>query len=122
MVQQVFNKFKKLDILIVVLFVILSLSVFLVFSTQRGTVVSVLVSGELYGTYSLFDDSVIEIETNKGNITVAIENSMVSVIESDCKDGECEKQTAISKKGQSVICLPLEIVVAIGEENYELAF
>ena len=122
LVQQVFNKFKKLDILIVIIVAILSLSVFLIFSTQQGTVVTVSVSGELYGTYSLFDNSTIEVATDNGNITVAIENSKVFVLQSDCKDAECIKQRNITKKGQSIICLPLETVITIGEGNYELVF
>ena len=122
MVLPVFNKYKKFDVLIVTLAVILSVAVFIVFSSQRGTVVNISVSGELYGTYSLFKNSVIEVETIKGNIAVAIENSKVTVLESDCKDGECKKQTNISRRGQSIICLPLETVVTIGEGNYELAF
>ncbi len=117
-----FKRFKKFDFLIIISVLILSLGVFFIFSSDGGKIVEISVSGELYGTYSLFEDSTIDIKTNNGNLTVVIENSEVFVLESDCRDGECEKQTPVTGKGQSIICLPLETVISIGEENYELAF
>ncbi len=121
--QQVFNtKFKKLDFIIIFTVAIISALIFFMFSNQNSNVVEVYVSGDLYGKYPLYDNNNVKVSTENGSLTVCINNGKVCVIDADCSDKECEKQGFISGKGRSVICLPLETVIKIGEENYEIAY
>jgi hypothetical protein len=123
LVQQVFNKsLKKIDIIIILTVIIISLLIFYLFSNQSGNSVEVYVSGNIYATYPLYDKNEIEINTNKGNITINIDYGKVCVLSSDCSDGECIKQGHISGKNKSLICLPLETVIKIGEDDYEIAY
>ena len=74
LVQQVFNKsLKKIDIIIILTVIIISLLIFYLFSNQSGNSVEVYVSGNIYATYPLYDKNEIEINTNKGNITISID-------------------------------------------------
>lgn len=118
-----FNKsLKKIDIIIMLTVIVVSLLIVYIFSNQSGNSVEVYVSGNLYGKYPLYDKNEIIVNTNKGNLTVHIDNGKVCVGSSDCSDGECIKQGHISGKNKSLICLPLETVIKIGEEKYEIAY
>ena len=68
------------------------------------------VSGEEYAVYSLSDDRTVSIgDTNR----LIIENGTVKMEWADCPDQICVRHRAISKNGESIICLPHEIVVTI---------
>ena len=42
-----------------------------------------------------------------------ISNKMASVSDADCPDRLCVRQKAISRKGESIICLPHKLVILI---------
>ena len=65
----------------------------------------------LKGTYSLAEDQTIEI--NGGTNTLVIENGSASMEKADCPDQVCVRHSAISRNGESIICLPHEVVVSI---------
>ena len=51
-------------------------------------------------------------------LTIAVENRSVRVEESDCPGGDCMHTGAISRAGQSIVCMPGHVVVKIvGEET-----
>ena len=69
--------------------------------------------------YSLDEDRVIELE----HLTVHIKKGEVWVTDSDCLDGTCEHTGRISTAGQSIVCLPNNVVIKINGEsdlNWEL--
>ena len=79
----------------------------------------VKVDGEVIKTCSLEEDQVFWLpgKTNE----VSIQNGEVSMKEADCPDQICVRQKAISKEGESIICLPNKVVVSIvGGEEKEL--
>ena len=52
------------------------------------------------------------------SLTVSVENGFVRVTESSCPGGDCMRTGAISRAGQSIVCLPGRVVVKIiGEES-----
>ena len=48
---------------------------------------------------------------------VVIENGKVRVENSVCPSGSCEHSAAVSKKGESIICLPNKILIQISGEG-----
>lgn len=70
----------------------------------------VTVDGEVYGTYSLAKDQTIEIQD--GN-RLRIQNGQAKMEWADCPDQLCVHQKAISRTGESIICLPNQVVVSV---------
>lgn len=79
-------------------------------------IVEIQADGKFYGQYLLEEEQKIDInETNKIEIT----DGAVKVIWADCPDQVCVNHKAISRKGESIICLPNQVVISIvdGEES-----
>lgn len=77
---------------------------------ESGGRVIVSVDGEEYGTYSLSEERTVRIgDTNR----LAIKNGAVEMGWADCPDQICVHHTEISRNGESIICLPNEVVVTI---------
>ncbi|MGB9615470.1 MAG: NusG domain II-containing protein [Fervidobacterium sp.] len=56
--------------------------------------------------------------SSEGSLSFIIDKERVYVLESTCKDKLCIKEGAISRVGESVICLPNRITISIvGEKN-----
>lgn len=104
------KKNDKRLILIVVIVACLFLAFhFLGNESGKGTV-EVRVDGTLYGTYSLEEEQTIEVnETNRIEIT----DQVVRMIWAECPDQICVDHKAISRAGESIICLPNKVVVSI---------
>ena len=66
--------------------------------TDHAQVV-VSIDGNPYGTY----------ESNQ----IRIQDRTVRMIEADCPDQICVNHLAISRDGESIICLPNKVVIAI---------
>ena len=65
--------------------------------------------GDRVQKVSLASDSVIELE----GATVTVEGGTIAITESDCPDRVCINTGKISKEGQSIICVPGEIVITV---------
>ena len=111
---------RKADI---VLFIILiscgiASSVWLSMTSHSGDKVNVTVDG----VYKLSEDRTIAIKRgNKLNI-VKIKHGSVTMAEASCNNQVCVKHKSISKTGESIICLPNKVVVAIsgkGANRYD---
>ena len=89
---------------------------------EGGTAV-VRVSGEPYGSYDLHTDQEIEIQgTNGGTNLLQIRDGKASVIQASCPDLLCVHQGTVSRQGESIICLPNEVVVEISGAMEETAY
>ena len=55
-------------------------------------------------------------------LTVAVQNGAVRVSESDCPNQDCVHSGAISRAGQSIVCLPARVVVTLegAASDYDL--
>lgn len=64
---------------------------------------------------SAFKDDTIEIKNGDGDVTntLVIKGGVADMTSADCPDHLCVKQKAISKEGESIICLPNKVVVTV---------
>lgn len=86
--------------------------------TTREPVTVVTVNGEEYGRYPLDQDREERIELPDGSYNImVIEDGTVDVSDASCPDRICVNHKKISKRNESIICLPNQVVVQI--ENGE---
>ena len=119
---------KKWDVIIIVALIIISLipeGVMLITNSNKhnSLYVEVYSQGTLYKKLPLKKDSgkvSFTIDNELGKNVVEIDNEQVKIIDADCHDKICVKAHAISKSGESLICLPHKLVVRIiGEGKQE---
>ena len=91
------------------------LGIFLFAGKEEGTRAVVTIDGTEYGSYALDKEQTIDLGT--GN-HLEIRGGEIRMTEADCPDQICVHQKAISRNGESIICLPNKIVLKIvdGEE------
>lgn len=66
--------------------------------------------GEIYGTYPLSKVQTIEInDTNR----LEIKGGTAEMIWAECPDQVCVHHREISRNGESIICLPNQVVVSV---------
>lgn len=73
--------------------------------------VTVKVDGVIEGSYGLGEDQ--EIEVNGGTNHLSIRNGRADMTSADCPDKLCVHQRAVSKRGESIICLPNKVIVEV---------
>ena len=81
-----------------------------------GNTVTVTVDGEVYGVYSLDHDIVEDIITGKEGEhfnRLVIKEGKAFIEEASCPDGICSSHSAISRNGESIVCLPNKVVVTV---------
>ena len=121
--QQVFKRLKFWDVFIIGFVIVISVSVFLLYaSADKGESVEITVDGELHSMYPLYENKVIDVITENGNIKVCIKENEVYILDADCNDKICIKDRPVSRKGQTIVCLPLKVIVKIGGNEYEYAY
>ena len=103
----------RLDILLIALLVVLSLSVLLITQISRrdGARVVVEVDGTVVGIYPLSVDG--EFLLNGGTNLLIIEDGTARLVESHCPDRTCELTGRISYVGQTIVCLPNRLSVTV---------
>ena len=103
------------DIILVSVLLLFSLLVglCLLFLQKKGDMVSVSVNGEVYGTYSIYEDRVVEISVDGGYNRLVIRDGVAFVEAADCPDGICAAHRPISGTRQSIVCLPHGVVISI---------
>lgn len=108
----------------IIIFVILTSLSFVVFfaldDSYANKVALVRVDGEIVERLSLTDENegkTFPIETRYGRNVILVENNSVRVIEASCPDLLDVKQGAISKNGQTIVCLPNHLVIEVVEES-----
>lgn len=81
---------------------------------KAGAKVVITIDGEIYGTYSLEEEQTIAIKKkDKTTNILQIKDGQASMITADCPDQLCVHQNAITKEGQTIVCLPNRVVVEI---------
>ena len=108
-------------ILILCILLIASIGVLYLFVFRdKGDTVKITVNGQIYGTYSLNQDKVIEIcqgEDNKTINRVIISDGKVRMEYATCPDGICVDHSPIYRDGESIVCLPQKVVVTVITDN-----
>ena len=107
--------FRKADTLILMFWGMAALILFLLSARGIGGDPSgaclVIISGnETVGRYELDKDQTIRI--GEGN-TCEIKEGSVRMVSADCPDKLCVKSHGISKPGESIVCLPNNVILKI---------
>ncbi len=102
------------DIVILIAGLLISLIVLLCgISRKAGDRVEITVNGKVE-IYALADDETIPISSKQnGYNEVVIEDGKVYMKEANCRDQICVRHKAISKNGESIICLPHGVYVEV---------
>ena len=110
-----FRFIRKADIVLFFCLIFLGiLSIFIVRQISgNGDSVEITVNGSLYGVYPLSVDRTLEVSTEFGKNVVVISENSVQITESDCPNHDCEGFGKIRTSGQTIICIPNRLVVAI---------
>ena len=85
--------------------------------SEAGNRIQVTVDGEVYGTYSLTENQVIEVKEGDFYNRIRIEDGKAYMEEANCPDGYCERQGKISGGAQTIVCLPHKLVVEVLEAD-----
>ena len=114
--KQAFKRY-RLDILLIALLILLSLSFLLLrhLTHVEGAVAVVEVNGSVVGRYPLSVDG--EFVLNGGTNVLIIEDGTARLVESHCPDRTCEKKGRISYVGQTIVCLPNRLSVTVTGES-----
>lgn len=102
---------KKWDVVIIVVLIIISLIpegvTFIINDNKYNNLYVEVYSEEISFT----------IDNELGENVIKIDKGQVKIIDADCPDQICVKAHAISKLGESIICLPHKLVVKITGEG-----
>jgi len=107
---------KKWDYIIFVFIAILSIACFAYVqwtTSENGGYVVIEVNGEVVKKLNLNVDTTYKVESGDDYNIIEIKDGKARVSESNCKDKICVNTPAISKVGQSIICLPHKLIVRI---------
>lgn len=113
--------FKKIDIIIIVILMVLSFIPEIVFGLMVGkeynsTYAQITIAGELHKNIPLSahkGKEIIELESKYGNIVVEVKDDNIGIIATTCKDKICMHPEYINKPGESLVCLPNRVMIEI---------
>ncbi len=112
------NVIKKGDVILIVLFLLIGTAAYLLgISRDSGQRVSIYIQGQLYASYSLLENREIDLPT--GN-EVTIEDGFVWMSQAPCQEQSCVHQGKINQRGQTILCLPQQVIIEISGENNEV--
>ncbi len=84
------------------------------FHSREGACVAIEIDGVGYETLPLSEDTQLEIPGAGGGTNIlTIREGQASITEADCPDRLCVHQPAISRDGESLICLPHKVIVKV---------
>lgn len=108
---------KKRDIILIFVLLLVGIVTLIIWHflySETGNKVTVEQRGEEIGTFPLDKDAEIPIEY-KGKETnfLVIEDGYCYMKEAECPDHLCIKQGKIDKVGQTIVCMPNQVVVTV---------
>ena len=103
----------RLDVLLIALLLLLSLSLllFVLLDKEDGAIAVVEVNGVTVGSYPLSVDGVFPL--NGGTNVLIIEEGTARLVESQCPDHTCERTGRVRYVGQTIVCLPNRLSVTV---------
>ncbi|MBQ8924018.1 MAG: NusG domain II-containing protein [Lachnospiraceae bacterium] len=107
----------KKDVIFIIVLLTITMMIFIFMRISRSTGYNVKISadGKTVKTLSLDKDTEYVFESDKGYNIIIIKDGAVYVKEADCPDKICVNHKKISNVGETIICLPHELVVEITE-------
>lgn len=99
----------------VIIGIALIISLFFIVTKKEGGRVVIKVDGEIYGTYSLYRDTTIEIRTENSSDfnELVIKNGTANMVYASCPDQLCVHQKEIKNQRESIVCLPNRVIVEV---------
>lgn len=114
---------KRADIILMSLLIMIGMGIgFFVYLPRQSTAdyVEIQVDGTITATYPLTENRTETIKTNADFInTFTIKNGSVTMMHANCPDKVCLHTPAISKNGESIVCLPHKVVISIHHQSEE---
>ena len=108
------NRFDTLVALTVALLAIVSALLFYLPRSQTGVLTVVItVSGQEIQRTPLSDFTAADVEHNGYTLHIAAVDGGVAVTASDCPTQDCVHTGTITRAGQSIVCLPEQVVVQL---------
>lgn len=106
---------KRMDVILIVLALVVAAAVYFFYFAGKGQGggVEITVDGESVAFLPLDTDDSLRIDTDGGYNIVTIADGVVRVSEADCRDQVCVEHKAISRTGETIVCLPHKLVVEI---------
>lgn len=106
------------DVLLVIGVLIIALIGFLIFTlTQKeGKFIVVSIDGEETGAYILSEDTenlIVSGENGEFENHLVIKDGKAYISDANCRDKICVSHRAISKVGETIVCLPHKVVVSV---------
>ena len=80
---------------------------------EAGAAAKITVDNQTVATLPLSEDTTYTVKTAAGYNLVVVENGRAFVREADCKNHICVKSRAISRAGESIVCLPHKMTVTV---------
>ena len=103
------------DLFLIAFLCLLALFALLYFRMHetKGSRIEVTIDGDLYGTYSLEEDQTIKIEGKDFISILEILDGEANMTDADCPDQICVNHRPITKKNETIVCLPHKLVVKV---------
>lgn len=115
---------KKQNIIFIIILTVVSFVMlfFLMMGKKRpeGDKVLIYVDDALVQEVSLTTEDEILIHGNPGDNVLVIQDGKAYMKEASCENHVCIRQGKISKKGETIICLPNQIFVEVSSKNQEM--
>ena len=107
------------DIILAVVLLLVAVTGFLLYKNfqKDGDYAVVMVDKTEYARLPLNKDSELIISGVGGTNTLVIKDGKADIIHADCPDGICVDHAPISKVGETIVCLPHSVVVAIESDK-----
>ena len=117
------EKISKLKITvgdIILIMLVILISIFFIIPknhSERRLVAHVYVDNEFSQAISLYKSQQKDIHSPYGMLTVEVKEQRIRVVHSTCPNKVCVHTGWISKKNESITCLPNAILIILVEEN-----
>ena len=106
-------KWRVADFIVIAVVLVCAISIWLYPALSNTGSLARIEQGENVQRVSLENDCEIKLE----NATVKVKGGKISITHAECPDLVCVKTGAISKEGQSIVCVPNHIVITIEGES-----
>ncbi len=84
---------------------------------KNGTYIEVRINGKVTEHYSLSENRTETITTTNGSNTFYIKDGKAFMKHADCHDQVCVGMHGISHQGQTIVCLPHKLVLAVVDDS-----
>ena len=118
--------FRKKDMIIYASVLLLFGAAYVITAVVRqhhpaGSYARISVDGSIIADYPLSQNFETVIDGySDGNLRLVIKDGTADVISSTCPDKICVRHRAVSRTGESIICMPNRVVIEIiSEDNYQ---